>query len=379
MATEQTVLSTSSSERLSGFALRCASFFAPLVGLLALSALALYRDGELTRPTEVVRLQESSPALYYPLYQPKSVYPSYKLAGALRRSPEVLILGSSRGFSVRHEFVSVPPAAFYNATMFGADMVGIMRQFLERLPQHRLPRIVLLDIDPWWFGSQAPVQPEPDYFEAVSPIAVLDFAWRNGLWLATQRGSLSWQPALIGVNARQQNSGLRSDGSFLASRRWLDTVPNLLENQLRDLQNGKGPWFLPGTGAPSREAMDEMERLLAYCSGHGIAVIGYFSAFHPALFDALRKDTQLAYYSRVALELKPLFQHYGAPLFDFQDPGSIGCASDEFLDLFHESEVCTIRDLIAISAQSEMALSILDIKALERFLDRRVSSWQLGF
>lgn len=379
MVTEQTVLSTSSSESLSGFGLRCALFFAPLVALLALSALSLHITGELMKPADVIKLQESSPVLYYPRYQPKSVYPSYKLAGALRRSPEVLVLGNSRGFSVRSEFVSVPGNLFYNATMFGADAVGVMRQFLERLPQDRLPRFVLLEMDPWWFRSGAPVQPEADYFEASSPIAVLDFAWRNGLWLATQRGTFSAQPALIGLEARGQISGLRSDGSFRAGRRWLDNIPSLLQNQLSDLRNGKGPWSFSGPPEPSREAMEEMERFLTYCSQHGIAVIGYFSAFHPALFDALRNDKRVEFYARIAPALAPLFQRYGAALFDFQDPDSIGCTSGEFLDLFHESEVCTIRDLIAMSSREEKARSILDVKKLEGFLNRRISSWQLGF
>jgi hypothetical protein len=373
------VLSTSSSERLSDLGLRCALFFAPLAAMLALSTFALYFTGELTRPADAVKLQASSPALYYPLYQPKSVYPNYKLAGASRRHSEVLVLGASRGFSVRREFVSVPEDLFYNAAMIGVGVLGIMREFLDRLPQDRLPHVVLLVMDPWWFRKDAPVQPEPDPFEVASPIAVLDFAWRNGLYLATRRGTFSSQPDLIGVDARRQTSGLRPDGSFLAGQRWLDTVPNLLQNQLSGIRNEEGPFFIPGPPDLSREAMEEMERFLTYCSRHGIAVIGYFSPFHPALFDAVRKERRLEYYQRVAPALAPLFHRYGAVLFNFQDPDSIGCTSGEFLDVFHESEVCAIRDLIAISSREEKARSILDVKKLEGFLNRRISAWQLGF
>lgn len=58
-------------------------------------------------------------ALYYLLCQPKPVYPNYKPPGASRRHSEVLVLGASRGFSVRREFVSVPENLFYNAAMIG--------------------------------------------------------------------------------------------------------------------------------------------------------------------------------------------------------------------------------------------------------------------
>jgi hypothetical protein len=370
--------STSSSKSVAGrFVLRCAAFFAPLAAALVFSALSLKMAGELDSPAEVVTIQSSTPALYYPLYQPKSAYPAYKLEGARRRQPSILILGSSRGFSIRGEFAR-DPHSLYNATLFGADQVGIMRRFLEHLPQDRLPRTVIWTVDPWWFHSGAVVAPDAKYFEPATRMEILDFAWRNGIsWGVHHRFSPG--PAnLIGANAKLQHSGLRPDGSFQAGERWLDTIPNLLNTQLSDERNQADPWFHPASGEISAPAIDEARRFLAYCKSHGIEVIGYMSTFHPALYAAMRSDPRLDYYWRVGPALAPIFRENGAEFFEFQDPAQIGCAASEYLDAFHESEVCTIRVLLTMSKSSARIRSLFDVENLQRWLDHRTSDWQLG-
>ena len=368
----------SNSEPVVRFGLRCGLFFAPLLGVLAFSVASLHLSGELMSPQEVLELQQNAGAIYYPLYQPKPAYPSYKLAGAARNNPEILVLGSSRGFSIRSEFTRAPQR-FYNATLFGADKVGIMRQFLEHMPQDQLPRAVILTIDPWWFRKGAPVQAEPDYFEPASRMEIINFAWRNGIsWGIRHR--LSPGPAhLVGAKAKLQESGLRPDGSFMAGQRWLDTVPSLLDRQLRDLRDHADPWFHPASAGISPEALDELSRFLLYCKAHGSRVIAYMPTVHPALHKAIQAHPRLDYYQQTASALAPLFQQHGAAFFDLQDPAKMGCSAGEYLDAFHESEVCTIRVLLAMMQRDAGPLSIFDRASLEGFLERRESSWQLGF
>src|ERR1700689_5203950 len=95
----------SNSESMSRFGFRCVLFFAPLLCVLAFAAIALDITGELMSNKRVLELQESAFVLYEPLYQPKSVYPSYKLLGTLKRHPDVLALGTSRIFMLHNEFV----------------------------------------------------------------------------------------------------------------------------------------------------------------------------------------------------------------------------------------------------------------------------------
>jgi len=327
-------------------------------------------------PGEVVERQQASPAIYYPLYQPKSAYPSYKLAAVARRQPDILVLGSSRGFSIRSEFAR-EPRAFYNGTLIAADKLGIVRQFLERM--NHLPREVILTVDPWWFRKNATLQPEQDYFAPASRLEIINFAWRNGVSLGL-RNRLSGGPAdLIGANAKRQHSGLRADGSFLAGQRWLDSVPHLLEDQLSDIDAQADPWFHPAPPGLSTPALEEMRHFLLDCSAHGIRVVAYMPTFHPALYRAIRSDPRLDYYWQVAPALAPLFQEQGADFFEFQDPAQVGCGSAEYLDGFHESDVCTIRVLLTIAKRDAVASSVFSVEKLERFLKNRVSDWQLGF
>ncbi len=360
------------------FGLRCALFFAPLVGALAFSVISLHIAGEMIAPQRVLELQKSLHALYEPMYQPKSVYPSYKLLVTLQRRPDVLALGTSRILSVRNEFVRESGERFYNGYMFSAP-VGSMREFLEQIPTNQLPRFLLLDVDPWWFSEDAQIEPEPESFQPSSQMQVLDFAWRNGVYAGTQRWMFSAPPGLIGAGARLSGSGLRPDGSYFFKQRMLDLNPSLLESQLKGVREGTDGRFHRGSTNLSHDAIEEVQRLLNYCSAHHVMVIGYLSTYHPALYVALRSDSRMSYLWRVAPTLAPRFQEAGALLFDFQDPGGVGCRAAEYLDSGHESEVCTAKTLLAMADHDSRTQVILDAGKLEGFLNHRRSDWQLGF
>jgi hypothetical protein len=329
-------------------------------------------------PEEVITVQESSPALYYPRCQPKSVYPSYKLAGAIRRYAEVLVLGSSRMNCIRGEFVLGTKDRFYNAAIWGADVVGYMRQFLQRLPQDRLPRKVILGIDPWWFRKEASVQPDADSFQPASRLEIVDFGWRTGLWWITQRQAYSAASTLIGISAKSASFGLRPDGSFFPGPHWFELGSSGAETQLKELRDGADPWFRRTAPGVSGDALGEMERLLTYCRAHGIMVIGYISPLHPELYEATRATLGLDYYQQMGGAVAPLFKKQGFPLFDFQDPAVIGCTAFEFLDGLHETEVCTARALVAMANSDARVKSIFDTNKLGQLLIHRSSEWRLG-
>ena len=158
--------------------------------------------GELTPVADVVEAQRRSPELYDPVGHPRSVVPKYKLLSAIARRPEILVLGSSRANSLRGEFVRPPSDRFYNAAVWSAESIGFARQFLQHLPEDCLPRHLLLDVDPWWFFKGVKVQPEPDFFRSSTPVEIIDFSWRTGLWWATQRQAYTSSRAKIGILAK---------------------------------------------------------------------------------------------------------------------------------------------------------------------------------
>jgi len=368
-------LSTLSSDTLAGLGIRSALFFAPVAVLLALAVGSLYFAGELTDPVKVVQNQETTPALYYPIAHPRSVLPKYKLAGATIRQPDTLVLGSSRANSVRSEFVR---DRFYNAAVWSAVTVGFVRPFLMRLPQSHLPRHLLLTIDPWWFYRAVPVQPESDFFRASTPFEIVDFSWRTGLsWLIRRQAYNS--PNRIGIAAKELDGGIRPDGSFVPGSNFIATRPNIEKGQFEEFVEGTDPWFHTGSAAISGAAIDEMKRLLEYCSRFHISVIGYISPLHPALYQAVRKDQRLNINFQVAPILAQVFQQYKFPFIDLQNPAKSGCQTDEFVDLVHESEVCTVRNFLAMAQQDLRVTAVVDPDKLRMYLVNRRSEWQLGF
>jgi hypothetical protein len=367
--------SISNSDLLKKLALRCALFFAPLLAILIFATAMLQRVGELMTPSEIADLQEHSQALYDPMYQPKLIYPAYKLVVAARRRPGILILGSSRVLSIRHEFVSAASGAFYNAALYGRFGVGVLRQFLMRLPQDHLPQVLLVDIDPWWFGQGSRVQPDADFFQPPSRMEVIDFAWRNGLRVGTrQRQFLARPSTLVGISAKIDNSGVRADGSFSAARRFFDSNPPLLREQLTVIREDPG-----GPLDLSRPAVNELREFLSYCNSRHIAVTGYLSSIYPVSYDAMKRNPRLAYYWHVGPDLAPLFQEHGYALFDLQNSATAGCTAGEYLDTFHEAEPCTVRLLITMAKQNASVGRFFDAEKLQGFLEQRRSDWQLGF
>ena len=384
MATTQKVSFTLSSETRSTeaarlFLLRCALFFAPLATVLGVATGALSIVGELATPEQVLALQKAGPVIYDPMYQPKSAYPAYKLLGTQQRHPEVLALGASRIFQIQSEFVRQSGQSFYNGYL-SAAFLGTMRQLMEHLSPDGWPRFLILDIEGWWFREDVRVEPEPEYFQSASQMQIIDFAWRNGLHLATQRWAIQAPRNLVGGSARLNGSGIRADGSFFANQRFLDVVPNLLEVQLSSVRQGTDTLrFLRGSASVSRQAVEEMQRLLSFCSDHRIVLIGYLSTYHPALYQTLRSDPRQDYLWRISSVLTPIFQKSGAVFFDLQNPADVGCSAAEYLDTNHESEVCTAKVLLTMARRDSRAAAVFDSARLEGLLRNRRSEWQLGF
>ena len=328
-------------------------------------------------PRDVVNRQNRSRAIYYPVYQPKSPYPSYKLAAIAARRPELLVLGDSRGFSIRGELAN-KPEKFYNATLIGATRIGIIRGLLEHLPPDQLPRQAIVVIDPWWFRQGVSIDPDEDYFEAASRIEVVNFAWRNGVYLGL-RDHLRPRPAeYIGENAYLQHRGLRPDGSFRSAIPWLGS-PAGLPQAVREEMGKVDVWSRAGYFGMSHEAVQEIERLLTFCETHRIQIIGYLSTLHPALYEAARQDPRLNFYWDLQHVLMPVFERHAARFFDLQSSAITGCTTTEYVDLLHESEVCTVRVLKAMAKRDASISDIFRVAEFDYWLEERRSEWELAF
>jgi hypothetical protein len=62
-----------------------------------------------------------------------------------------------------------------------------------------------------------------------------------------------------------------------------------------------------------------------------------------------------------------------------QDAAQVGCQDAEYLDLDHESEVCTAKTLLTMARRDSKAGAVIDAGKLGGFLSHRRSEWQFGF
>jgi hypothetical protein len=332
--------------------------------------------GELATPDEAFEIQQRTKALYFPSFHSWPLFfARYHLVGALKRRPRVLVFGSSRVKTLRSDFFREPERQF-NAGIPGTDnAVGSWRRFLLALPPDGLPSTIFINLDPWRFGAATVVQPEPDFLRRYSRLEILDFAWRKGFWWSVDqvRTRPAPVPGFLGVEAQRERSGLRPDGSLFKPRRAPDES---LEDVQRNLDAGQAPFF-QGEPRLSQPALDELKRFLDLCAEHRIKVIGYVSSLKPAYYAAMKSDPRFAYSWLVAPALAPLFEQTHHELFDFLDPAKLGCDDGQFLDSMHESEVCTVRLLLAMAKESETVASLVDARELQTLLDHRRSAWEL--
>ena len=138
--------------------LRVLLFLAPL--LLSWGGLEwiLWRTGESWTVAKVHRWQDTQGGLFGRQLLSQQ-FNLYKMAGIVRRRPDVLVLGSSRMMQIRGLMFG-KNVSFYNAgglLQQLADLeavAGLLRE--GRLPK---PRVALVGIDPWWLKPQQEGEP----------------------------------------------------------------------------------------------------------------------------------------------------------------------------------------------------------------------------
>src|SRR3954471_10992001 len=113
-------------------------FIAPFLAYFGTTGSLAFYSGEFTPLRQVAAMQSGDiPVLYGRAY--KDNYFTYKLVATEMRTPEVLVLGSSRTNQFRSKFFNKKSAAFYSASQ-AVQSIYETRQFLESLDKNKLPK-----------------------------------------------------------------------------------------------------------------------------------------------------------------------------------------------------------------------------------------------
>jgi hypothetical protein len=354
-------------------------FLLPILALLPLGAvnvLFLDHSGELMAGRDVAAFQQEEPALYGSALH-DAVY-QYKLALLAERTPEVVVIGSSRVLGMNQSMFLVPFANLGRTVNYPAEAEKLAADLIST---HK-PGLVLFGLDPWWLNPRWTHAPDFRAHEkpggTLSPAAI--FAPMR--WLADGRidGALYGERlldadpvlrdgvALLGLQAIIDGRGYRPDGSLFrgalvyggrgADVAFADTLSRIAGDQAQ---------FRFGD-AIDQTRVEELRKTIAMLQDAGIAVVTYMPPVAPTVWAAMDVQPDRFAYLAAAREV---FATLGAPHLDAWDNATLAFDDCEFFDGFHHGETIDLRLLLALS---EAGLLDTDSQVLVPDLETRLGA-----
>lgn len=325
------------------FGARLAWMLLMVSAVIGFSIICLYKAGELYSFSSYIHplQQDQLFGLGYSYYDK-----SYKfhMTDEVER-PEVLALGSSRIMQVKRSVVS-PDFSFYNA---GGAIQNIheLPLFVNKL--HDSPKLILVNIDQWWFNrayldEDQPFSPsvydeEPEMTHSKLGLFVCDF------YTDLLKGKINLKKVFssnhIGLNAIINENGFSADGSryqgdmIIAPEQQEDYN---FKNVLGRINNGNLR-FQYGDQADSTQVR-VVDDFLSLCVARNIRVVAFLPPFAPFVYKRMQETGKYGYMSRLYDMLLPVFNKYeDCSLYDFTDVTDSGARNYDFDDGFHGSEI----------------------------------------
>jgi hypothetical protein len=301
----------------------------------------------------------------------------YKATLLRSRQPDVVVIGSSRVMQMRSNPFS---GVFVNCGgVFGS--IGEGQAFIEEvLRLVKLPKVVLLGVDYWWFNKRyIPVRPESARFEDETRVTYQKLV-QPFLWLWEEK--LTWKRyfsilrgaqvendysrlPLYGMQAIQFSSGWRSDGSYLNAKSafHLGTESGGVLDDIREINGGYSVRTNLGYGDFIDETLFSRFRAsIQELQAKGIKVVLFLPPIAPAHLKAIENAR-----SPFMKDISGRLNHLGDEFYDFTDIRTIHDDNCEFLDGWHPGETMNLRLLkqIALVNPVSAVTSFLDIDAIK--------------
>lgn len=281
--------------------------------------------------------------------------PFLKAEKSRQINPDILILGTSRTMQFCRSFFN-PAFSFYNA---GGAVARIQDfcNFLEYINlQNGRGKILIISIDQYFFNPYwENLKVAPCNYEYKHSITTTLLQNIFGVYSHIFSGELNLSQLVnshnIGFLAKMTGDGFREDGSYYYHRiitdpsscsdyRFRDTYTRIEEGRTR---------FEYCTSV-DKKAVEMLEEILIFCYNHQIKLIAYLPPYAPSVWKLMTVSNEYAdkytYLKEIEKEIRPLFEKYHYPLFDFSDGGAIGSRDAEFIDGFHGSDKTYLRMMV---------------------------------
>ena len=360
---------------------KLALFVMPPIVVLAFPAFVLFASGEIPLDIDkVIREQAAGKreVLFWPAYSNNDAY--YKLKSVNARNPKTIVMGTSRVLQFRSEFFR-DPSSFYNAGR-GVVRIEHFSEFIDGISPDKEIKLIILGLNQpgfnpnWKNFNKGPNDPPQESA----------MIFRHSWWQVYQdyyEGKFKIGHVLhnsgaekkTGLLSRIRETGFRNDGCIIYHETW--EPPNFEEN-LKRIQEGVNR-FEHGQKISAR-SVKELIRFFDKCRERNIHVVAFLPAHAHVLYESMRnKGDDYEYIFKLEETLRPIFDEYSYPLFDFSDMASLGAGDEEASDGFHISEKAALRALIIMAEGDAKLRGYVDLDNLRRILAQSTHPRVLNF
>ena len=344
------------------------AFLLPVALVMSLFGFVVYQSGEWRSEEEIAdRVLAGEPAFLGLAYRDNRQY--YKHLVADGKAAELLVLGSSRSMQFNEKMFT--GVSFYNAGG-GANLMPEYRFFLENLSPESLPDTLILVLDQYLFQDQfsrAEGWPAFDYshttFNPSDALLRSIKDWAIGKYRL--RDALRPQPHTYGIAAVGRGSGYYADGSYCYG--------NLVDHPEQGTDVGFHDSFDRITRGVSRfewadtvyqPALDELDKLLAFCAEKGITVVGILPPYAPSVYQRMAESGNYGYLDALPDAVAQRMAAYGWQLFDFTHMPDTQDA--EYIDGYHGGDRVYARIALHLAEESTALADKIDTAYLAQAL-----------
>jgi|GEM_PF-4074872 len=337
--------------------------------------------GEFTTINDAIEQQLDNPAI---VFSAEGVFSSYKWEMIQQRTPELLIIGSSRTMSFRSQFFHLREDAVFNGGMSLGNVWRVL-WILEELKQlDKLPEVIILGADQDWFVPDRSSLEQDDQIEIpaidVPPPSlenifnrsrhILSHMLDNQLLLSDvlDRRDPFYETFTIGFNGIVRSTGFRSDGSMIVNPTNLNTLSddNRFTNARVRMANNDGR--LTQSDTVNMTSVDAMEQVIQFCLDNDIELIVFSPPYAPTFYEEMQANGGYTYIPKLVELLAQRLDDAGYTYFDFSDGVIQNVDDSHYLDGTHGSEFVYLNMYLEMLQADESVLGIYsDVAYLSDF------------
>lgn len=343
----------------------------PLIGLM--NFVFLLNSGEFKPIDTIIKTQSQQDALFYSALR-TITYP-YKLALFHQVKPRIVAVGSSRVWQIRGQYFTAPFVNMGGAMGSFRDGETILRMMAAT---HR-PEVVIMGLDPWWFGSGAG-NFQMGTSNATGQEFQLDMLFTPCDWLMRKKvtyhnyfkvllGKTPSPLPAIGVYAVTRMDGFYKDGSLYylgAITGFHKLADQKFERALNKIKTGSDSFKYDKS--INKERWKEFVSMVTFAQRENIHLITFLSPLPPKIIDLMANmGDNYAYID----ELRAKLSEVSKQCYDFYDPRSFGSSDCEFIDSEHGGEITYLRMILAISKDPASGLKpYLNLEKITKCIDQ---------